>query len=121
MGLTLIGAAIVFVYNRIAFYLSSIPAAGRIIAVEARPSVRRSYFYPKIEYTDETEEAVAFVDGLGNSSCDESLVGREVKVRYRPGAAKSKAMLWSFPALALPPATFLFMGGLSLVAAFQIK
>lgn len=121
MGLTLIGAAIVFVYNRIAFYLSSIPAAGRIIAVEARPSVRRSYFYPKIEYTDETGEAVAFVDGLGNSSCEESLVGREVKVRYRPGAAKSKAMLWSFPALALPPATFLFMGGLSLEAAFQIK
>ncbi len=121
MGLVFIGAAIVFVYNRIAFYMNSIPVVGRIIAVEARPSVRRSYFYPKIEYTNETGEAVAFVDGLGNSSCDESLVGREVKVRYRPGEASSKAMLWSFPTLALPPATFVLMGGVFLAAAFQIK
>lgn len=109
MGLAFIGAAIVFVYRRIAFYMNSIPAVGRIIAVEEKPSVRRGYFYPKIEYTDKTGEATAFIDGIGNSSRDESLVGREINIRYRPGAEKPKAELRSFPAL--PPATFLFMGG----------
>ncbi len=121
MGLVLIGSAVIFVYNRIKFYMNSVPATGRIINVAARPSLRSTYFYPEIEYTDETGSVATFVDGIGNSTRYEGMVGRMVKVRYCPGATKSKAKLWTIPVLTLAPITFLFMGGTCLFAVYQMK
>lgn len=117
----LLVSAIIFAYNRIKFYLNSVKTTGRIIAIEGRPSLRKTYYYPLIEYTDEDGASVTFVDGIGSSTPHDGCVGRKVTVRYQPGAKEREAQLWTIPSLTLAPASFLLLAGGCLLAIFHAR
>ncbi|MEO8206828.1 MAG: DUF3592 domain-containing protein [Chthoniobacterales bacterium] len=122
LGGVLIVGVFVQIYKSVRFYRQSIQTPGVIISLEGRVFRHKTYYYPRIEYTDNLNNTVSFIGGLGSRNKYDSSIGKKVTIRYVPGIDNNNtARLWALPTVIAGPLGFLFLGGISLGVSLFAK
>lgn len=105
--------------KQVIFFSKSLPARGRIIGLDPQTWRYRTYYFLIVEFLNDKHERQVFVGGLGSTRRRESLIGRQIEVRYYPGGNEKSVKVWTFWTVVFPLLVFFATGGWLLWLAIQ--
>lgn len=112
-GVVLLTIAFVQIYGQIRFALKSTKTRGTITSLEGKTFRYKTYFYPRIEYTDQLNRTATFVGGVGSRYKHDSQIGRKLSIRYVVGKdGRHSAKAWTLFSLTAGPLALLALGAI---------